>query len=573
MATPQEIIAQRLSRTLTPLQMSQMSVDPTLAAAAGQYGSAVQEKPTSIPVSAQLASYLNPQPIVQAPTEQAPTEQAQVDPRTPLGQAIIQSIRGSQQVIPGGVKRTGYQIGQVTEAPMPGTGANEPQGLFASAGGQYGIDPAVAATLDPEARHDYISRVIKAESFPVDVTGLTPRTAYEAAKETVESERQNSTLRESAKAQSAADLFEGRAQDLRTQAEMARSPSWLDADIQRARGADSRNVQPELTDTQRLGMALGAFSVGAGFSGQNAAQQALEVEIRNRAQARQEAQGRLAQLLALRDRTMQNADAMNERAMMLDLQANEARNQEQALIDARNEGLAQEKLSKLQGTQQTVYQDVPARVVGERGGVEGLSKLADRLGLKDQDKTRFMANAMVHGSEAAAKYAVNLQPKPERAKTEADRFDISRRVFVPPEAGIKGDIAWASNPEVAKESQASIANWRVGRYELGLLKQILSRGPELDPDARKEVEVIASRMMGPLRTDMGLGVLSDSDKKLLEPLTGAFTADYVIFNKRKILDRVDDLSRKALMSQLGKLATGPEYNTPLVPGVHAVPVK
>jgi hypothetical protein len=68
-------------------------------------------------------------------------------------------------------------------------------------------------------------------------------------------------------------------------------------------------------------------------------------------------------------------------------------------------------------------------------------------------------------------------------------------------------------------------------------------------------------------------VMSEPDKKLVAPLTGAFVAQLTTFDKKRIINRLTELSDHTLQTHLKRLSPDPEYDRPLVDRIDAKPVR
>jgi len=519
--------------------------------------------PDSSEFNARMATIQQPQMAAQAPLAPQPTPQS--DPQTMLGVAIQQAIRGNQQYAPGGFRRTGYQVAQQIAGPMPGTDTEVVPTMVGSAGGQYGIDPTVYDSLSPEAKVELLVRNARAYSEPVDVTGLGAQTPYERASSAAGEAQGQMVMTASGAQDQLADLLEQRAARLRTQSDSLGSPGT----DQRAAGLIAALGRGEDGGPLRaIGRALGAG--GYSLTGANPVGQFEEIDQRERDALRRELLHRSQINQASQQLAMQLAGLADD----YEAKAIQAREGSDQIINQRNLDTETGKLAKLTGTHSTIYQDVPGRVVGQAGGVEGLARLGKTIGLSGEQLARFVSETMRNGSESGSQYTSTLGgPKADRASIEAARFDIQRRVFLPPEAGSSQPIAWASNPETAKEVTERVGTWRETRFMLGRLQQLLDKGSTLSPSDREEANIIATSLMAPKRVEMGLGVMSESDKELVKPLTGGFVTQMTAFDKRRIMGRLFDMSNHAMQTNLKKLAKDPGYSQPLYEAIDAKPVK
>lgn len=208
----------------------------------------------------------------------------------------------------------------------------------------------------------------------------------------------------------------------------------------------------------------------------------------------------------------------------------------EAIADQARTAAAQNRLAALQGEVKTVWRDVP----GTAGtpGWQNLSNKLKAMGVPDKERLPMMLELMNKGGEAGNQFAMNAgKREPSRSQIEATKYENATRVPLPGRFG--GGVMWQLGPERAKESFHAVWNADDALENLARLRQIVKNDVRIDPNALLEISQIAATSMGQWRTSLGLGVLSDSDKKLIEPLTGESLKTMVLADRERAISNLE----------------------------------
>jgi hypothetical protein len=439
------------------------------------------------------------------------------------------------------------------------------------------------------------------QSGPSAMPGRTPeetganRAAYEQAKTEREETENEALLDQRLKLQGAADradeaarfeYLRGRGQAdrlLRVQEEQAqrkievdRRIVDLDQDIERMSKAQLGNPAKDYwTNMSTFGRIATALSLGLGAAGQalaggqNVALELVNKEIdsevgRQRALVEQLGMGIAAKRTILgmtmakfmspeaaqyaTESILRGQAEAEYRRQAAKATSAEAADTATAMADNLALARAQDKEKALTAEHQTAMAWHPAQVVGQPGGIEGLRRGFKILGYdeKSPEYKVLMAKAISEGLPAAANYMRSLAANPgmptTREQVTAIRFAQERQVQIPEKFG--GGVAQTSSISNTKQVQEGLnaADDLVRNIER--IEKLVVSGSIVSPTDRMMVEQIAAQAMGSWRVRLGLGVMSESDKELVKPLTGQFVNSFVnaaVSDQLRILGNVKSL--------------------------------
>jgi hypothetical protein len=219
---------------------------------------------------------------------------------------------------------------------------------------------------------------------------------------------------------------------------------------------------------------------------------------------------------------------------------------------------AQMKQAATEGERRALYQYNPPRAVGRTG----LDELVHRLDQMQVPKTKqfpIIQAFLERGPEAGAQSlhdAAKTSGNPNtREEIAAANFDLERRIIVPGRFG--GGTAWGMSPARATKAQEGLDSADELLANNERLRKIVLRGTRLSPDDRAAVDQIAATNAGQWRVALGLGVMSESDKDLISPLTGAAINDMSLRDREKLLATAESLVQQSAKKYLRATKTGP----------------
>lgn len=492
-------------------------------------------QPTPLPPALQgVTPFGQPQAPQQAPAQPVqPTEAAQ--PQQPeignLGTLAGLYARGNQSVIPDGVRKAAEQYKQVVPAAMPG---------------QEQAYEAARQTKE-EAENEALLDKRLALMQQADRDEELARVEYLRGRGYADEIVQNEQEKEARNA--AIDSHVRELDSLVNQhtAELARNPV---KEYWSSMGAGERIMNA---------VALGLGAAGQALAGgTNVALELVKAEIDGEV-ARQRAMvetlghkihGKRLIMSAMLEKFKDPIAAANaSRSAMLGLvesayrrraaleQSAERKNQ---MVDLANQVAIereQSKLNALGGEKTTLYAWQPARVTGFGGGLAGLTKMAQDLKLSPEQERAMKIAYVKEGQEGADKYlgSIGLSTKFEnRNDREQARFDLEHKVFL--SDGSIGYVRDKGDYEKTMTSLDTMTN------NLGRLRKYALSGSPWSPTDRANVDAIASMAMGEIRTLLGLGVMSESDKELAAKLTGDFVNNRIgLADKQARLDTLQSL--------------------------------
>jgi hypothetical protein len=215
-----------------------------------------------------------------------------------------------------------------------------------------------------------------------------------------------------------------------------------------------------------------------------------------------------------------------------------------------------QKKAALEGTQRTLWQNVPSKVVGQQGGIAGLVRQLKQIGIQDKDMAPIIATIVNKGTGAGADMIGLQKPTKSRDEMREMQFERETRVVVPP--GLGGGEVWATDPQQKKAAQEGLRQSAQLLQSVAQLRKIAQTGSRLSPTDRAFVEQLSATSMGSWRVNLGLGVMSESDKDLVKPLTGEFVNQVGLRDRMKMIDNVEQLIRRSANGFLGELYSDKE---------------
>ena len=211
----------------------------------------------------------------------------------------------------------------------------------------------------------------------------------------------------------------------------------------------------------------------------------------------------------------------------------------------------------------------PATVTGQPGGLPGLDRLATQLGLKEgsPERRNFLVKATQEGFGAGSQYLRDVSNKAQlpsnRGEVEAARFKIERLVQIPERFG--GGEAQTNATWKSKDIQEGLnAADDLGR-NIERVRALVLSGSPLSPTDRQMVHQIGAMAMGSWRVRLGLGVMSESDKELVKPLTGESVNSFfnvAAVDQLRTLDNVQSLINQGVEIAMHQLKADPMATQP-----------
>jgi hypothetical protein len=547
-----------------PAAPSQGLSAATEAALRMQFGG--QPAPALAP---QLAPVQPPQPALASPQspmgpsavpEQPPVDQGQVN----LAGVIGDYARGSQSVIPGGIRKTAEQWQQAGPAPVPSA------------------DPRTAAANAAAYNEANTERTDAENEALLDRRMSTM----------LESERQDiyagrAYLDQQAKARI---IAENEQQQQQRAAAIDSEVSKLESLLEKRSKVTSENPVERYYQKQGTwGRIVNAISLGLGAAGQAlAGGQNVGLELMNReidgeiARQRQlvddlgiqvSARRTILGEMLMKFKSPEAAENATRYAMLGIAEDNlryQAAKEKSAVLkagldDAANSvaleraGLKEKSLSTEHVTR---WNDVPARVVGNAGGIEGLKRMLTDLGFKPgtPQYQQAMTKAIQGGPNGMAQYlgtdATAGKPT-DRNEVAVAEFMMKRRIDIPE---VLGGGQGYTVPGAEKDVREGINAAANIIKNINRLEKIVTTETVLSPTTQALIKQIGAEGMGAWRTKLGLGVMSESDKELVKPLTGEFIGEFknaAITDRLKILNNVKSLTQQTIDEYRNQLYRDP----------------
>ena len=243
--------------------------------------------------------------------------------------------------------------------------------------------------------------------------------------------------------------------------------------------------------------------------------------------------------------------------------ARESSNEMRAAMSSVADALAmqreQQRLQSIGAERTAAYAWQPARVVGQVGGLAGLTKLAKDLSLTPEQERRLKLEYVKGGPRAAEKFltdsGLDTGTPSSTAEVSIRNWDLGRRVQLPGNLG--GQTLWAPSDDGRKSAQMGLNSASQILMNLQRLRKIVMSGSRLSPDDVATVDQIASQNTAEYKNAWELGVLSDSDRDLIAPLTGASVAKMSLVDRSKLLDNAESLTRQSIQKYTGTLYSDP----------------
>jgi len=616
------------------------------------------QAPQAAPVIAPPApAALPPEPAVEPQLEAAP---APTGP-SPMSLVLDRAIAGTQQVVPGGFRRTGYQVAQEGPVAMPGADV-ERQGPTISTG-VPDIDAATFRALSPQQKQEYLSRLSTQETKPLRVgpepidmdlidalnpdqqqeyqrrldaqtsmistgpkslaptgepirpqsphgrasadLGMSQDIARLGEEQTIEDRAANLELQGRAYAMQQAryEADAKRIEDDQSKRaafianELPRLEQYIDqrAKVQSMNPVDSYNQKIGFSGRLLNGIALGLSTLGSGLTGApnvvwEMIQKEIDGEVYKQRQIteslghqymarRQLYADMLGQFLtpeaaeaatryALQSAAVAEINKLGARSSSDDMKNAAGMLSSYAQVEA-----DKQKKAALEGVQRTLWQDVPAKVVGDQGGIAGLVKQLKQIGIQDKDMAPIISMIVNKGTGAGAELIGTQKPTKSRDEMREVQYEGETSVPVPDRfAGFLGskNLRAVDHSDAVKKREALNDGDRL-LESYDRLEKLIKTGSTLNPTQRAEVEQISATTMGSWRTLLGLGVLSESDKELLVPISGIFANDILTLrDKKKMVDNLKSLVFRTIKT-VGQTAS--KSDSSFIPAVKPIVAK
>jgi hypothetical protein len=500
-------------------------------------GMSIPEAPPPAPIST-----LNYTPADAAPPE--PPPQAPPDAYPGLTAAISQAARGSYRNVPEAVIKAAEQWDQQGRGPMPGRTPAE------TASNRRAYDDAVRNREETENEALLDRRL--------ELMGAAERSDDVARREILRgrgyAQQMLDTQKEQAARKDAIDTRIGELDRLIEQQATARNVNptqkyWTDKGAfgRLATGlalgfgamgqalAGGQNVALEMVNREIDGEFARQRDLVDGLGLQIASKRALLGDMMQRFQSPEAAEA------ATRSALIGQAEVETRRQAALEKSA-EARAEMTSLADQlalQRAGLAQ---AATEGERRTLYQWQPRRTVG-RSGLDEMNHRLDQLGVPKEKKLPILAAFLERGprgaGEALHAAGASMGPK-NRTELEAQKYERSTRVVVPDhfaaELGLRE--VTATDPAQKKDLQEGLLAAEGILTDLDRLEKLVQNGTRLSPGDRAFAAAVAAKMIGPWRVKLGLGVMSESDKELVKPLTGGFVNDFSLFDRQVLINQL-----------------------------------
>jgi hypothetical protein len=521
-------------------------------------GMSIPEAPTPAPMS--TVNYTPAEP----PPE--PPPQAPPDAYPGLTAAISQAARGSYRNVPEAVIKAAEQWDQQGRGPMPGRTPAE------TASNRRAYDDAVRNREETENEALLDRRL--------ELMGAAERSDDVARREILRgrgyAQQMLDTQKEQAARKDAIDTRIGELDRLIEQQATARNVNptqkyWTDKGAfgRLATGlalgfgamgqalAGGQNVALEMVNREIDGEFARQRDLVDGLGLQIASKRALLGDMMQRFQSPEAAEA------ATRSALIGQAEVETRRQAALEKSA-EARAEMTSLADQlalQRAGLAQ---AATEGERRTLYQWQPRRTVG-RSGLDEMNRRLDQLGVPKEKKLSIIAAYLERGPQGAAEALHGAASSGNLPQTEAEvraaNFDLARRVDIPGVFG--GGTSWAHSPERATKASEGLESADQLLQSSARLRKIVLSGSRLSPDDRMAVDQIAATNAGQWRVALGLGVMSESDKDLISPLTGERVNRMSVADRIKMLDTNDSLVRQKAEQYTHSLSSDPMGRAPV----------
>jgi hypothetical protein len=161
----------------------------------------------------------------------------------------------------------------------------------------------------------------------------------------------------------------------------------------------------------------------------------------------------------------------------------------------------------------------------------------------------------------------------DRNEVAVAEFMLRRRIDIPEILG--GGQAYTV-PGAEKDTREGLIAAANILKNLNRLEKIVSTETVLSPTTQALIKQIGAEGMGAWRVKLGLGVMSESDKELVKPLTGEFIGEFknaAITDRLKILANVKSLTRQTVDEFKNQMYRDPMATQKMQPQIDAVPVQ
>src|SRR3990172_966498 len=547
----------------------------TQAAIWGAYGPSMAPQLNPFPgkTAAPLAPAVSPQAELAVP----PPDQGQAN----LAGLISGYARGNQQYVPGGVRKTAEQWDQAGFGPVPSA------------------DPKVAAA---NAR---AFQVAQAEREDIEGEALlNKRLQLQAAGDLQDETTRNEMIRARAYANVLQEAEADKAQ--RSQAidsEIGKLEQLLE---QRSKASAQNPVKQYFTDLGTWGRIVNGIAVGLGAmgqalaGGQNAALEIMNREIDGAIAAQRQQVDELGinisarrSILGMMLQKFRSPDAaedaaryamagiaeQNWRVQASKEKSADLRNQMTTIADQVAMERAGLKEKALGAEHRTRWNDVPGRVVGNAGGLVGLNRLADHLGLKQGSKERqkFLIESARGGPKggATALQGIGSQTSvpTDRNEVAVAEFMLRRRIDIPEILG--GGQAYTV-PGGEKETGDALRAGADIIKNLNRIQHLVRTETIASPTTQILIQQVGATQIGGLRTKLGLGVMSEGDKELVKPLSGEGAASFknaALTDRLRVLENAKSLTIQSINEWKNQLYDDPMLTKKSNPQIDAVPVQ
>ena len=211
-----------------------------------------------------------------------------------------------------------------------------------------------------------------------------------------------------------------------------------------------------------------------------------------------------------------------------------------ALADQVEQQAADKRANAVTGLQKTLWQNVPAKVVGQPGGPLALAEKYIKAGVPKEQALPLAAKTWSEGPQAAARAIQDIKPTQNRSQLEGTKYERATRVVLPDRFAsmIGSREITATDPEQKKDLQQMARNGSLLLDSVDRLQRIAEKGTRISPTDRAFVEMEAAKSMGQWRVTLGLGVMSESDKELVEPLSGKFVNSFSLRDRMEMLGKL-----------------------------------
>lgn len=202
---------------------------------------------------------------------------------------------------------------------------------------------------------------------------------------------------------------------------------------------------------------------------------------------------------------------------------------------------------------QVLMRNVPARVVGAHpGGIQGLRRMAEEMGVQPKDQAEFIFRALADpnavGIPGSAAEGIRERGTPGKTgpktlqEVRVDEAERSRRIVVPENLKFASNgvgVAWASDQARAQKTQFALKAASSLMDDLPLLRNIISKSKsDWSPTERKEVALLVERNKTNLSRILELGAITEADQKLLNVSSASDVGEMNLYDDVAIVDKV-----------------------------------